>query len=243
MMYPKHFKLTALLTAVLLLGVIAILNITGQETVAPQRVLVFNQPQSIRQIDRGDRTKKQVIFTFDGGAAANSGDKILDVLAKHHVKGTFFLTGIFVEKNPALVRRMISENHEVFSHTYDHPHLPELTDAEIRVELDKMADTLMSVASTSPKPYFRPPYGDADERVRRIAYLDGYQSVYWTVDATDWMTEATPTDVKSRILSTLEPGAIYLMHIGDDITGEILDEILTDVEARGYKPVSLTQGM
>ena len=54
----------------------------------------------------GNRSEKQVIFTFDGGATAESGEAILSALKKHNVKGTFFLTGKFVEKNQELVKKI-----------------------------------------------------------------------------------------------------------------------------------------
>ncbi len=200
---------------------------------------------SKREISHGDTTKKQVIFTFDGGASAESGEAILAILAKHHVTGTFFLTGIFVKKNPDLVRRMVLEGHEVYDHTYDHPHLPDLTDREIATELDRMATLLSATASTTPRPYFRAPYGDRDQHVLNAAFANGYQSVYWTVDARDWLEGQgeTAESVTERILSSARPGTIFLMHIGDAITGAILDGVFTELESRGYKMVSLTQGI
>ena len=161
------------------------------------------------------------------------------------MKGSFFLTGKFVQANPDLVRRMVAQGNEIFNHTYDHPFLTKLTDEKITSELDLMDQTLQSVASTSPKPYFRAPYGDRDARVRSAAAQDGYRSVYWTVDARDWMEPKgeTADQVKARILDNIAPGTIYLMHLGDTITGSILDDVFTKLEAQGYKMVSLTQGI
>lgn len=202
-------------------------------------------PRSREEITHGDKNKKQVIFTFDGGDSATSGTKILDILEKHHVKGTFFLTGKFIEKNSVLVRRMNGAGHEIYNHTYSHPYLTSITDDEIGGELWKMEKVLETTVNESSKPYFRPPYGDRDERVLKKAFSSGYQSVYWTIDALDWKESEGETDgtVRYRILSTLAPGNIYLMHIGDNITGNILDELFTTIESKGYKIVSLTQGL
>ncbi len=202
-------------------------------------------PVSDKEIVRGDTTKKQVIFTFDGGDGVQSADQILDVLAKHHVKGTFFLTGKFIEANPVLVRKMASLGNEIFNHTYDHPHLPLLSDEQIMQELGQNEAVLEETASTSPHPYFRAPYGDRDQRVLNAAFRAGYESIYWTIDARDWEepTGETPAQVHDNIMSNLAPGNIYLMHIGDTITGSILDGIFTEIEHHGYKIVSLTQGL
>ena len=203
------------------------------------------QPASLPEISHGDQSKNQVIFTFDGGAGADSGDAILAALAKHRVKGTFFLTGKMIEAHPDLVRKIVAGGHEIFSHTYDHPKLPTLADAQITDELAKMESALQAVAGISPKPYFRAPYGARDPRVLGVAAQAGYQSVYWTVDALDWKEKGgeTAAQVKERILASVAPGAIYLMHVGDSITGAILDDAFSAIEAKGYKIVSLTQGL
>jgi peptidoglycan/xylan/chitin deacetylase (PgdA/CDA1 family) len=109
-----------------------------------------------------------------------------------------------------------------------------------------MDQALYRVIGKSSKPYFRPPYGDRDERVKSIAASEGYQSVFWTTDAMDWLELSggeTNDSVINRINVNLRPGAIYLMHIGDKITGEILDKVLTDIQNLGFEIVPLTQGI
>ena len=198
-----------------------------------------------QEILRGNQNFRQVIFTFDGGSRDVSGTKILDILSKHKIRSSFFLTGDFVSKNPALVLRMKKEGHEIYNHTLNHPYLTEVSDDEIRNQLESMDKILRNVAGTSTKPYFRPPYGDRDKRVLDVAYNFGYQSVGWTVDARDWQeTEGVSRDdVRSIILNSLAPGNIYLIHIGDNITGDILEDVINEVYKRGYKIVSLRQGL
>lgn len=199
----------------------------------------------MKEITHGDKGKKNVIFTFDGGSGVQSADKILEALAKHHVKGTFFLTGKMVEAHSDLVRRITVLGHEVFNHTYDHKDLTTLSDDQITEELTKTEDVFQNRVGVSSRPYFRAPYGARDDRVLRVAAKNGYQSIYWTVDALDWKEPdgETMEQVKNRVISKVAPGAIYLMHLGDTITGKILDELLTIIESRGYKITSLTQGL
>lgn len=197
------------------------------------------------EISRGDTTKKQVIFTFDGGEGNQSTEPILAALNKHQVKGTFFLTGKWVQKNPDLVRAIAAQGHEIFNHTYDHPHLSDLNMYRIKHQLRSMDKTLSSLIGSSTQPYFRPPYGDRNAATLAAAAHAGYQSVYWTVDALDWLENQGETNesVSMRILENVAPGTIYLMHVGDTITGAILDDVLTQIVARGYRAVSLTEGL
>ncbi|MEI8327563.1 MAG: polysaccharide deacetylase family protein [Candidatus Taylorbacteria bacterium] len=207
---------------------------------------------SIDEISRGDTTKQQVIFTFDAGSGIQSGQKILSVLAEHHVKGTFFMTGRFVEAYPDFVREVVSAGHEIFNHSYNHPYLTSIASVDVVNELNEMDVALAKITrgmasapSVSTRPYFRAPYGDRNERVLKAAYRDGYESVYWTTDAYDWKgpEKVTDAEVTDRIISNIMPGSIYLMHVGNDITGRILDDVFTTIEGKGYKIVSLTEGM
>jgi delta-lactam-biosynthetic de-N-acetylase len=211
------------------------------------------KPQSISipkileksEIVRCDTSKKQIIFTFDGGSEAVSGSKILDVMNKYHIKTSFFLTGKFVQNNPDLVLRMYKEGHEIYNHTLDHPHLTEVSDQEIKRQLEGMDELLQKITGESSRPFFRPPYGDRDERVINVAHSIGFRSVYWTHDALDWQESSgiTATEVRERILGTLAPGNIYLIHVGDTISGNILEDLILEINKRGYKIVSLEQGL
>lgn len=196
-------------------------------------------------ITHGDTTKKQVIFTFDGGEGSQSASIVLDTLKKHNTHGTFFLTGTWVTRNPDLAKRMIREGHEIYNHTLTHPHLPSLEISQIKDELRSMDQILFNLTGSSTKPYFRPPYGEYNQDVLTAASRAGYRAVMWTTDAGDWMESEgfTEAETRDRIFSHLEPGAIILMHVGDTITGAILDDVFTKVEGLGYTLVPLSQGL
>lgn len=187
---------------------------------------------------------KEIVFTFDAGSGLGSLYKILGVLDKHKVKGTFFITGKFIEDYPEAIRKIRAGGHEMFNHSYDHPRFTEISDAEVVSQLQKTDRLLNTVANLSSKPFFRPPFGDRDERVLKTAFDAGFESIYWTVDAGDWMEgELEAEDVKNRIYSGVAPGAIVLMHIGDKITGDILDEVFTEIEQKGYRLLSLSEAL
>lgn len=229
---------------IVIIGFIIIISsaLSKPEDVPPQ---VYLMAPSMEEISYGDRSKKQIIFTFDGGDSDLSSSKILAVLQKHGVKSSFFLTGKFVENNIQVVKKIHGFGHDIYNHTYDHPHLSAISDEEIADQLSKMERVLINTVGVSPRPYFRAPYGDRDTRVLKNAFVSGYQSVYWTTDAMDWQESEgrTESEVKNIVLSTLVPGNIYLMHLGDTITGNILDELFTEIKLRGYSIVSLEQGL
>lgn len=197
------------------------------------------------EIQWGDRTKKQVIFTFDGGAGTQSLEPILTALEKHKLTGTFFLTGRWATTNREDIRRVSDAGHEIFNHTYNHPYLTELSDKEIQKELRDTEETLKSITGHTTKPFFRPPYGDRDDRVRKIAAAEGYNTVYWSYDAMDWKESegVTASEVYKNVIANLQPGTIYLMHIGDNITGEILEDLFNEIKKQGYTIIPLSKGL
>jgi len=208
-----------------------------------ENIIEKPRPVPSDEIDKINTNEKIVVFTFDAGAGNNSLNKILDVLEKYSIKGTFFLTGKWAEENPLLTKQISEEGHEIFNHTYGHPYLTKLSSEEITDELNKANEIIFNITGKSSAPFFRPPYGDRNQSVRETAAQAGFQDVYWTVDALDWKEDYTAEQSKERILSNLKPGAIYLMHIGDDITGIILDEVFSEVQKQGYQILSLTQAL
>lgn len=198
-----------------------------------------------KELSRGKTDSKQVTFTFDAGSGNQSGEKILAALKLHKIKATFFVTGVWAGKNPDLLKKISAAGHEVFNHTYSHPHLTTITDEEIKTELNKANATISQLTGKTTKPYFRPPYGDRNAHVLEVAAGEGYRSVFWTIDALDWKESEgmTAAAVQKRIIDNLKPGTIYLMHVGDTITGNILSDTLDKISNAGYTVVSLSQAV
>ncbi|KKP55264.1 MAG: hypothetical protein UR47_C0003G0040 [candidate division WS6 bacterium GW2011_GWB1_33_6] len=196
---------------------------------------------SSKEISRINTTQKIVVFTFDGGSGTQSLDNILSILDKYGLKGSFFLTGKWAESNPNDVKRINSAGHEIFNHTYSHPNLTTISDVQIKEEFEKTETIISQLIGKSTKPFFRPPYGSRNLHVREFSASLGYQDVYWSIDALDWKesTGTTAQDVKDRILNNLAPGNIYLMHIGDNLTGQVLDSVIQEINSRGYSILSL----
>lgn len=198
-----------------------------------------------KEIESGNSLKKQVILTFDAGSGKDSLDVILKLLEKYNIKASFFLTGKWIEQNTKDVKQIAENGHEIFNHTYSHPDLTKLSDAQIKEELQKTEELVIKYIQTTSKPYFRPPYGARNSNVLKIAAGEGYASVYWTIDAWDWRENegVTPEQVKLRVYDNLKPGSIYLFHVGSKTTGIVLEEIITQIRSFGYDIVPLSKGL
>ena len=150
-------------------------------------------------------TKKQVTFSFDDCPwSASEGQRLLAILRDRHVKAMMFPTGLCQQRYPWLVPAMLADGHTVCNHTYSHPHLSLLTDAQIANEIRGGVHANCDL--------FRPPYGDWDGpngRVARIARDLGYQTVTWDVDSLDWAGAPT-SDIVRRMN---ERGGLILLHM------------------------------
>ena len=182
-------------------------------------------------------------LTFDCGASAVPTPRILAALAEAGVRSTFFITGRWAQENPQLLRE-IAGQHELANHTFSHPDLTKLSDADIARELEEAERIVVATTGKSTKPYFRAPFGARDRRVLGVAARAGYPlHIYWTLDSGDWRSpqEMPAESVLSRVLDGAANGAIVVQHCGSPQTAEVLPRILQGLTGRGFALVTLSE--
>jgi peptidoglycan/xylan/chitin deacetylase (PgdA/CDA1 family) len=199
-------------------------------------------PGTAQVIRRGDPTRDIVALSFDAAADAGFTAQILDTLKANGITATFGVSGQWAERNADLVRRIAREGHELINHSYDHPSFtglstgePPLTQAERWEQLDRTDAIIQELAGLSTKPYFRSPYGDYDASVNDDLHARGYTyNVLWTVDSGGW-AGLPASDITRRCLSRVEPGAIFVFHVGAaSQDAAALQPIIDGLTAMGY---------
>lgn len=139
--------------------------------------------------------KGQWALTYDDGPSEFS-PKLYDYLDKVDVKVTFFMVGGQVVKYPDYTLRAFKAGHELAMHTWSHNYMTSLTNEQIVAELKWNELAIKEVTGVAPK-YFRPPYGDIDDRVRNVAAALGFIPVIWNHDTNDWAHASDPINYKS----------------------------------------------
>lgn len=150
----------------------------------------------------------RVALTFDDGPGEVTG-ALLDVLAVHGVRATFFWLGALVSGNEAVMQRAAGEGHEIGVHGWthvDHRDDPVLRAAEVA----RTAQLLEAICGVRPK-RFRPPYGSTDAALEAAVAEQGFETVLWDVDPRDW-EDPGPAVIVERTLAALQPGAVVLLH-------------------------------
>ena len=151
-------------------------------------------------------TEKLIAITFDDGPGAYTA-QLLDELAARDVKATFFVSGYRAANYPETLKRMVSEGHQLASHTQNHENLNTLSAAKIADEISRTQDYITDAGGDNPA-YIRPPYGNANKTVRAQAPSP---LINWSVDPEDWKYHNADT-VCSNILAGSYDGAIILVH-------------------------------
>lgn len=131
------------------------------------------------------RDPREIALTFDDGPNDAATPQLLDLLARHNVRATFFLIGGFARQRPELVRSVAAAGHLVGNHTMTHPKLSVTPAAQVRRELAECSAVLEEITGV-PIKYFRPPFGARRPTVLRIARELGLTPVMWNVTAFDW---------------------------------------------------------
>lgn len=190
----------------------------------------------------GNKDKKYVYLTFDGGYEAGYTEKILDVLKENEVNATFFITGHYLNTAGEIVQRMVDEGHIVGNHTVNHYSMPDLSDEEIKEEVVKLQTAVFEKTGYEMK-YIRPPKGEYSERTLAITNNLGYTTVMWSMAYDDWdQDKQGRTEYgKEKILSNIHPGCVILLHSTSKDNSEILDEVIKKVKEMGYEFKSIEQ--
>lgn len=189
-----------------------------------------------------DTDEKVLYLTFDAGYENGNTEAILDALKKHHAPAAFFLVGNYLETQPELVKRMVSEGHIVGNHTYHHPDMSKISTKEAFVkELQDLEVLYEQITGQPMKKYYRPPQGKYSEANLQMANELGYQTFFWSLAYVDWYEDKQPTKEEAfkKLLGRIHPGAVVLLHSTSKTNGDILDELLTKWEEMGYRFESL----
>ncbi len=167
----------------------------------------------LKAVSNIDTRERVIALTFDVSWGETVPGQVLDALRKSSVTCTFFVSGPWASSHPDLVKRMVSEGHEVASHGFRHVRLTRYTREVIAEELAKAHSILHEASGIEPK-LFRPPDGDANDTVVSVALEQGYITVLWSLDSQD-LKRPGAKYIEGRVAKRVKPGDIVLFHASD----------------------------
>jgi peptidoglycan/xylan/chitin deacetylase (PgdA/CDA1 family) len=192
----------------------------------------------------GDRARPRIALTFDDGPHPVHTAPLLDALAELGAPATFFVVGRDVDKNPALVARMVRDGHEIGNHTYRHRYLPLARSRSVEHELRATDRAIARAAGVIPK-IARPPWGGRSPRNVRVFQRLHTRVVLWDVNSFDWKGKPARR-VVDRVLDRSRAGSIILMHEardGGETTIEAVRMLVPALRARGFELVTVSRAL
>lgn len=183
-----------------------------------------------------------IALTFDDGPEAERTGALLDVLKKHNAHASFFLVGEKVLNNEEIIRRMIKEGHSVGNHSWSHRRFRELSEDELKQELEKTNAVIESVIG-HPIHLLRPPGGDISIFQKNFILSHfNFTICMWNRSTGDcsYGGESPKGPIIQNATSELSNGSIILAHDWA-MTPETLDALLTEIENKGCELVSIQE--
>jgi peptidoglycan-N-acetylglucosamine deacetylase len=163
-----------------------------------------------------ERASKQLALTYDDGPNDPHTFRLMEVLAKHDVRATFFLIGRYVKQRPDIVRELVRNGHIVGNHTFSHPNLIYAPSRQMRNELQQCEQALTDAVGEHGR-LFRPPFGGRRPGTLRIARSLGLAPVMWNVTGWDW--RGNPAEyIERKITRQVRGGDVILLHDGSHTT-------------------------
>jgi peptidoglycan/xylan/chitin deacetylase (PgdA/CDA1 family) len=240
--------------------------VAARPTPAPARVAELPQPAlslgpGVPNLTRGPVDRPDVLASFDAGSSNRGAIEILDALSARGIRTTIFVTGEFIRRYPAIVRRIAEDGHEVGNHTDTHPHLTTyaadgrqttrlgVDRAFLAGELNRTARLYRELTGRTMAPLWRAPFGEHNPEIRRWAAELGYWHIGWTggrggLDGLDWVTDPRSHSYQpaerllERLVRHAENGGIVLLHLGSDRDEPVASKIailFDGLKARGFR--------
>ncbi|MEU5878911.1 polysaccharide deacetylase family protein [Spirillospora sp. NPDC047279] len=181
---------------------------------------------------------KCVALTFDDGPGPYTG-RVLDSLAAHRARATFFVVGVNAGAHPALLRRQAAEGHEIGNLTQNHRDLGRLPAMQVTTDVQRTDETVRAVIGRACT-LLRPPYGSTNATVSQVARSIGMPQIRWDVDAGARAGD-DPAAVADRVVADAGPGSVIRMHDVHRSSADAVPRILDRLERQGYTFVTVSE--
>lgn len=188
----------------------------------------------------GNTQKKRATIMFNVYWGNEYIDSILEILKKNNIKTTFFIGGIWAEKYPDVLRKIVDDGHEIGSHGYSHKDHSKLNYEENIKEMRKAEEIIKSITNQEIT-LFAPPSGYISEEMFKACEYLGYKTIMWSNDTVDWRDKNAKLIYK-RAIKNASGGELILMHPTEK-TVEALQEVINRYHNNGFRLTTVGENL
>ncbi len=185
-----------------------------------------------------ETSEKKVALTFDAAWGSDKTSKIVNLLQQNQVEATFFLVGFWIEQNEEKVKEIDTAGFDIGTHSNTHPKMSTLSSSQIENEL-KISSEMLTKITGKPVKFFRPPFGDYNDNLLKIAGNLGLKTIQWDVDSLDWKG-LSASEILSRVKKSVKNGSIILFHNNSDQILEALPLVIDYLKQQGFSMVKMS---
>jgi polysaccharide deacetylase family sporulation protein PdaB len=246
----RTLVIAALITALIIAGAVLIAVLWKGTEAAPTIGKVTAIPEYELNVLAGrqrelpvyyvDTQEKLLALTVDAAWEDDKTEFILETLAKHDIKATFFLCGVWVKAYPEDVKAIAAAGHEIGNHSLTHPHMNQLDAAGVQKEIKELDDQIESLTGKRCT-LFRAPFGEYNDTVIKAARDIGYEPIQWNLDTIDWKKERSAGTILDTVLPKLSPGSIILCHNNGYEIKNYLPTLIEKAQEQGYRFVTISE--
>ncbi len=179
---------------------------------------------------------RKIYLTFDDGPHSSATPAVLDVLKKHSVRATFFLSGKNIPGREEIVKRISAEGHSIGIHAYSHTRMLAFSKERTVLEIERTRKMLSDLGVHGIR-LFRPPFGFFSWNTIAAARESGFVLVMWSCLTGDFRNWESDRIVRTG-LHNLAGGSILVLHDNDftqrTIT-DILNMLIPEIKKRGFE--------
>lgn len=234
MMKVYYFSRRNLLLSVAVFALIC--TFLGVSIIYLDSVGVVSQVQE--PIYQGNTGEKAVALTVNVDWGEEFIPAMLKEFKKQDARVTFFVTGTWARKNPAILKNMCQAGHSIQNHGDKHLHFNQLSSTQIKEQVRGAEKTIAEITGKKSR-FFAPPYGEQNQQVVSAVSDLNYQLIMWSVDTVDWQRPA-PEVITKRVMNRVHNDAIVLMHPTEP-TLKALPTLIKELKDEGYRMVPIEE--
>ena len=201
---------------------------------------VFSSTNKLVPIYCGDKNSNNVTLMINVYWGTEYLDKMLTTLNKHDVQTTFFVGGIWAQKENGMLNRIKEDGHEIANHGYFHKDHDKISAERNREEISMAEQVIEKTCGVKTK-LFMPPSGAFNQTTLKVASELGYKTIMWSKDTIDWR-DKNPTLIYNRATQNIAGGDLILMH-PTLATSEVLEDIIVSLKRGGWNLVTVSKNL